>query len=411
MDNVICPSCGRELGNSLFRHDWCPADRAYFCTACTREKARCPACKSRPADVQLGLAGLVILVILISSSVAILPQHISRTMDIQTPTADIRNASVGQDVRIFGTIDAPQKSAFTIMFRDGYWQLQQDTDFVIIDSKKDIIRPVLTSCHDFQISTHNISVKDRSDYWDGDKVTVFGRVGQKDDGNKTLEVRRIYPGATDPYELLPGWYQTLWLLPAILIFLLIQVLVFYGYRRRLHARFLREHPVDIRKVFDAQVAEKDIAWHQSAFLQDERRKSTILGLMSLILALLVLAPTALQPWLWEVYPVPLVSGSIFAVYAVVFTFLYWEMTHSTPVALGFSKHALHIRYRPKKKAPEQTVSIPWSELVRYTSSTEFGRSYMRFFTEGRTEYAIVPKAIRKLFDAEYASRKKGSSGQ
>jgi len=205
---VKCPSCGRDLGNSLSSFGWCPGDRVYFCSACTRGGTKCPACKGRPSEVQLRSATLVLLVILTASSALILPQHIGRTLDMQMPLTGIANASAGQDVKLYGQLSAPQQDAFTLMFADGRWQLQVRVNVSLVDPKGRGIRLDLSNCHDFYPQSHNLSDKDHSDFWNGDNVTVLGTVARDGQGNKTLDVRRLYPGATDPYAMTPGRFGT-----------------------------------------------------------------------------------------------------------------------------------------------------------------------------------------------------------
>jgi hypothetical protein len=320
-------------------------------------------------------------------------------------SSDIRNVSAGQDVKLLGDLKSPDHLAFTLMLRDDHWQLQYPTKVLVVDSKGDGMRLDLTRCHDLYPQSHNVSNKERRDYWDGDKVTVFGRVSVDDQGNKTLEVRRLYPNSTDPYALMPGWYQTLWLIPAVCLILLVQVLVIYGYRRRLHGIYLKGHPVDNRAVFDIGVGDKDVAWTDSPLLENEKKRSNILAVTSVTLISVISAASALEPWVWVDFPIPLVSGAVIAVFSVEFAFLYREMTHTTPVSLGISKKGLHLRYRPRKRLPEQIVSIQWSVMTGYTSNTWAGISHLKLHTDKRVEYAIVPKDFLKAIDKEYSRGK------
>ena len=402
---MICPSCGRDLGNSLSSFGWCPGDRAFFCSACTRGGTKCPACKGRPSEVQLRSATLVLLVILTASSALILPQHISRTLDIQMPNTAIANVSSGQSVKLFGEISSPQQYAFTLMFRDGRWQLQMHTNLSIVDSKGRGIRLDLAGCHDFYPQSHNLSDKDHSDFWNGDNVTVFGTVVEDGQGNKTLDVTRIYPGATDPYAMTPGWYQTLWLIPAVCLVLLVQVLAIYGYRRRLHSRYLREHPPDAGGALDAGGDEKNVVWRQSPLPDTERKRSMILALISVVLGAGVLAASVLEPWAWVDSPIPLVCTSLLMVLAAVSAFFFWEMTHITPGALGVSDKGLHFRYGPTKRKPAQTVSLPWSGISDYTSNTWRSSSRLKFNTETRSEDVVLPKRLSRLIEDEFVKRK------
>jgi hypothetical protein len=398
---VRCPNCGREYGRSLLRLEWCPGDRAYFCAACTKERVRCPACKARPAGIHLGLAGLVLLVMLVSSSILVLPQHLSRTLDIQTPLSNINNTSVGQDVKIQGQIDSPQPIAFTLVSLDGRWQLQYHPGFNITDSKGNKIRPDLTKCRDFYPLFHNLSDKQQSQYLRRDNVTVFGRVGEDFSGDKTLEVRRIYPGAKDPYEMEPGWYQTLWLVPAVSLILLIQVLVMYGHRRWLHGRYQDKRPEGERPGPEEAPAEKEIAWNESPLLSKEMKTAKRLVVLSLVLLAALAAISALVPGAWVDYPVPLVMTGIIMVYAITFCFLFWEMTHDTPAAVGFSREAIHLRFKPGKKKPDQYLSLPWKEIERYTSNPERKMAHVKFYTEKRIEYVIIPKGFLRSLDDSF----------
>jgi hypothetical protein len=355
--------------------------------------------------MHLGLAGFVLLMILVSSSIMILPQHFSRTLDIQMPLSNIGNVSVGQDVKIYGQIDSSRPIAFVLIFRDDHWQLQFHAEFNITDARGGRILPDVTGCHDFFPKFHNLSDKDHSQYRDGDNVTVFGKVGETEDGKKTLEVRRIYPGAKDPYELMPGWYQTLWLIPAVALILLLQVLVIYGHRRWLHRRYQDKRPESDRPNLDAAPDDPDIVWNKSPLLENEKRTVKRLSAGSIILFIVILALSALVPWVWEDSPVPMVIACLVLVFTVTFAFLSWEMTHSTPVAIGTSEKALYLKFRPRKISPDQILPIPWARLERYTSNIERRRVHFKFFSEKRIDYAILPRESLKMIDAEYSKRK------
>jgi hypothetical protein len=347
----------------------------------------------------------VLLVILMSSSILILPQHFSRTLDIQMPLSNIANTSVGQEVKILGQIDSPQPIAFTLISRDGRWQLQYHSEFNITDSKGGKIRPDLTGCRDFYPLFHNLSDKDHSQYLRRDNVTVFGKVGEDFSGCKTLSVRRIFPGAKDPYEMEPGWYQTLWLIPAVSLILLVQVLVMYGHRRWLHQRYQDKRPEGERPRPEEAPTEENIAWNESALLVNEKRTVMRLSLLSLILLAVLSAISALVPGAWVDYPVPLVMAGIIMVFTITFSFLFWEMTHNTPVAVGFSPKAIHLRFKPGKKRPDQFLSIPWNEITRCTSNPERKMAHVKFYTDKRIEYAIVPKGLVKDIDGRYRRAK------
>jgi hypothetical protein len=280
---VICPNCGRDYGSSLLRFDWCPGDRAYFCAACTRERNGCPACKSRPAGVHLGAAGLVLFMLVVVSAAAVLPQHISRSVDIGTDPVNFGNATAGKDVKLLANLKSPERTAFILLLRDGRWQLLMKAEVSVVDAKGKTIRLDLTTCHDFYPLFHNRSNSTSCEYWSGDKVTAFGRVQDDGAGNKTLEVRRLYPGEKDPYLLQSGWYQALYLIPVITLILFLQVLVFYLYRRHLHARYVAGHPVADKEVLEPGVSLNDISWRESPVPGKARKRA---GRLSLAAALL-----------------------------------------------------------------------------------------------------------------------------
>jgi hypothetical protein len=405
---VRCHSCGREYGQSLLGLEWCPGDRAYFCTACTRERQRCPSCKARPAGIHLGLAGFLLLVILVTSSILILPQHFSRTWDIQMPVSNINNTSVGQDVRIYGQIECPQQIAFSLMYKDQRWQLQYHSGFNLTDPKGGKIRPDMTMCRDFTPLFHNLSDRFHSKYLKRDNVTVFGKVGEDFNGDRTIDVRRIYPGAKDPYEMEPGWYQTLWLIPAVSLILLIQVLVIYGHRRWLHRAYQDKRPEAQRPRPEEVPAEKDVAWNESPLLSAQTRIIRRLGVLSLILLAIILSVSVLVPGAWYDYPVILVVLGIIMVFSVTFTYLHWEMTHDTPAAVGFSRDAVHFRFKPGKKTPDQYQSVPWKEIESHTANPERKTAYIKLHTEQRIYYVIIPKGLIK--DLDERSRKARAAG-
>ena len=399
---MLCPNCGRDHGRSLLGLAWCPGDRAYFCVACTKERTGCPACGSRPSGFTLGLAGLIVFFLLVSSSAMVLPQHWSRALDMQMPNTYVANASTGQEVKMLVKIDSPDRSAFTILFRDGRWQLQQRTSFTLVDSRGGRIVPDLAKCRDFYPASHNLSVPDRREFWDGDQVTVFGRVGLDDGGNTTLEVRRLYPGATDPYEQMPEWYQTLWLVPTISLFLLLQVLVMYAHRRWQHAGYLRKHPAPGPESASQAQDEKDVKWHESHLPAQLLKRSKTLAAASLLLFLAVLVPSALAPWLWDEQALWLGTGIVLMGFAAAGAFMDWENTHLAPVSLGISKKALHFRYLSKTGPPANMTVLRWPELSRYSSNVERGTVRMKFFTDERTESVLLPREFQKLIDEEHA---------
>lgn len=347
----------------------------------------------------------MLLVILVTSSILILPQHFSRTWDIQMPVSNINNASIGQDVRIYGQIECSQPIAFSLMFKDQRWQLQYHSGFNMTDSKGGRIRPDLTRCRDFTPLFHNLSDKLHSKYLKRDNVTVFGKVGEDFNGDRTLDVRRIYPGAKDPYEMEPGWYQTLWLIPAVSLILLIQVLVIYGHRRWLHRAYQDKRTEAERPRPDEVPAELQMAWNESPLLSKEKRTIKRLGVLSLVLFAILLSVSALVAGAWADYPVILVMVGIILVFAVTFSFLFWEMTHDTPAAVGFSHDAVHFRFSPGKKKPDQYESIPWKDVERYTANPERKMAYVKFYTEKMIEYVIIPKALVKDLEERYRGAK------
>jgi len=350
---------------------------------------------SRPSGKSLGLSGFILLVIFISSSVLVLPQHIDRTWDIQTPVSNINNTSVGQDARIYGQIQCDQPIAFSLMLKDNRWQLQYHTVFNLTDSKGNRIRPDLTHCRDFTPLFHNLSDRTHSKYLNRDNITIFGRVGEDFGGYRIIEVRRVYPGAKDPYELEPGWYQTLWLIPAVSLILLIQVLVLYGHRRWLHRAYKDKRPEAQRPRLEDPPATGDVAWNESPLLSRQRRLVVRLGLLSVVLFSTILSVSALVPGAWADYPIILAVIGIIMVYAATFAFLFWENTHDTPAAVGFSDAALYFRFQPGKKKPDQYESIPWKDIVRCTANPERKISYVKVHTENRIEYVIIPRAVAR----------------
>lgn len=398
---MICPNCGRNLGNSLLRFEWCPGDRAYFCKSCTRERAGCPACKSKPAGIHLGVAGLVLFIVLVVSAAAILPQHISRSFDIQTDPVDFGNATAGKDVKLLTNLKSNTKQAFVLILRDDRWQLLMKANVSVVDGKGKSIRLDLTACHDFAPLFHNKSNTTRSEYQSGDRVTVFGKVKDDGAGNKTLEVRRLFPGEKDPYALQPGWYQNLWLIPVFTMIMFLQVMVFYLYRRHLHSRYAANHPVADGGVLDPDARGKEIAWKDSPVLATQRKRSRTLTLFSVLLFSILLATSALAPWVWSDFSVPMALALLVLLLTIMSSYYYWESTHNTPAVIGFSLGGLHFMYRPRK-GPEQTVTLPWKDIQRASSATEFGTSHMKFYTEKRIEDVIVPKELLRAIEEEHA---------
>jgi hypothetical protein len=126
-----------------------------------------------------------------------------------------------------------------------------------------------------------------------------------------------------------------------------------------------------------------------------------LAVLSLVLLAVLSAISALVPGAWADYPVPLVMTGIIMVYTITFSFLFWEMTHDTPVAVGFSQGAVHLRFKPGKKRPDQYLSIPWNEVERYTSNPERKMAHVKFYTEKRIEYVIIPKGLVKSLDESF----------
>lgn len=404
-----CASCGRDLGNTLLGLEWCPHERAYFCSACTKKRAACPVCRTRPSDIRLGVVGLILLVTLVLGSALVLPQHIGRSLDIQTANADITNISAGQQVKVLGQIRCTDRIAFTLFFRDGEWQLQQHSNFTVVDQNGDQVRLDLLECHDFQPGTHNLSSTDRNEYWNGDKVTAFGKVREDADGNRTIEVRRIYPGERDPYELTPGWYQGLWAIPVVAATHLGVVAVWYRHHRKLHARYFADHPAATLGALDTGVEEKDIAWKDSPLLEQEKQRSRLLSILSLILIVLILVASAIQPRLWKDEVIAMASASLLMVFTITLDFYYREMMHITPVSLGISHRGLHLRYLPKKQGTAQVISIPWPQLVRYTSDTGRRRIHVEFYSDKRVDAVIIPGEFKKALDEEDQKRKKAAA--
>ncbi|MBM4248359.1 MAG: hypothetical protein FJ149_02805 [Euryarchaeota archaeon] len=387
-----CPNCGREYGGSLLRLDWCPGDRAYFCKSCTRERAGCPACRSRPAGLHLGAAILVLFTVMLVSAAAVLPQHISRSIDIGTDPVNFDNATAGREVKLQSTLRSPGKIAFILLLRDDRWQLQMKANASIVDGSGKSIRLDLSDCHDFHPIFHNRSNTTKSEYWNGDNVTVFGRVRDDGTGNRTLEVRRIYPGGKDPYLLEPGWYQTLWLVPAVSLILFLQVSLFYLYRRRLHAAYVRAHPVADPSVLEPPGKETPVIWKSSPLLLVFGKRSRNLFILSALLLAIMLAGSLLAPWAWNEYPLPMAASTLGLLFSVMAAYYFWEAAHITPVETGFSKAGIHFRYSPRR-ASEQIVSLGWPDILMATSSPEFSTARMRFVTRKRVEEVILPKGL------------------
>lgn len=403
-----CASCGRDLGNTLLGLEWCPHERAYFCSACTKKRAACPVCRSRPSDVRLGVLGLMLLVTLVLGSALILPQHISRSLDIQTANTDIANMSAGQEVKVLGQIRCVDRIAFTLFYRDGEWQLKQHSNFTVVDKNGDQVRLDLLDCHDFQPGTHNVSSTDRNEYWNGDKVTALGKVGDDEAGNKTMEVRRIYPGERDPYELTPGWFQALWAIPAVAAIHLGVVAVWYRHHRKLHAIYLGEHPAAAQGALDIGVEDKDIAWNVSPLLEQERKRSRLLSILSAILLVLILVTSALQPRVWKDEAIAMASAGLLMMLTITLAFYYRENMHITPVALGMSQKGVHLRYLTKRQGPARVISIPWPQLIRYTSDPGRKRIHVELYSEKRVDQVILPREFKKTIDEEDLKRKKAT---
>lgn len=398
---MICPNCGRDYGASLLRFEWCPGDRAYFCTACTRERAGCPACKSRPAGVHLGVAGLVLFILVVVSAAAVLPQHVSRSIDIGTDPVNFDNATDGRDVKLLAALKSPEKIAFHLILRDGRWQLLMKANASVVDGKGKAIRLDLTTCHDFYPLFHNRSNTTKCEYQNGDRVTVFGRVKDDGAGNKTLEVRRLYPGEKDPYLLTPGWYQVLYLVPVITLIMFLQVLVFYLYRRHLHKRYAAGHPVADKEVLEPGMSQNDIHWHESPVPGRAQGRSGRLFLASLILFAGLVASSALAPWVWDEYPLAMVTGTLVFLLCVLSAYYLRESAHISPAQVGFSGKGLHLRYIPRK-SPVQIVTLKWPDIERATKAPEFWTTRVKLFTDRRVEEAIVPRDAWREMESEHA---------
>ncbi len=398
---MICPNCGREYGGSLLRFEWCPGDRAYFCTACTREKAGCPACRSKPAGMHLGAAGLVLFIIVVVSAAAVLPQHISRSVDIQTDPVDFGNATAGRDVKLQANLKSPEKTAFILLLRDGRWQLLMKSNVSVVDGKGKAVRLDLSTCHDFHPLFHNKSNTTRCEYQNGDQVTVFGRVRDDGAGNRTLEVRRLFPGVKDPYSLQPVWYQTLWLVPAVGLILFLQVLVFYLYRRHLHKRYVAGHPVADKGVLESGVSPREITWRESPVPEKARRRSWRLSLAAVLLLAGVVVPSAIAPWVWDEHPLVMVSATLALLLCVMAAYYFRESTHISSSQVGFSKRGIHFRYIPKK-GPVQVVTLNWPDIQHATKASEFWTARMKFFTDRRVEEVIVPRDLWREIESEHA---------
>jgi len=398
---VICPNCGREYGGSLLRFDWCPGDRAYFCTACMREKAGCPTCKSKPAGVHLGVAGLVLFIIVVVSAAAVLPQHISRSMDIQAEPADFGNATAGKDVKLVASLKSPEKTAFILLLRDGRWQLLMNSNVSVVDGKGKTIRLDLSTCHDFSPLFHNRSNTTRCEYQNGDRVTVFGSVRDDGAGNRTLEVRRLFPGEKDPYSLQPGWYQTLWLVPAVAFILFLQALMFYLYRRHLHKRYVAGHPVADKDVLDSAVPPRDIEWRESPVPQRAHKRSGRLSVVAGLLLVAVVVPSVIVPWVWDEYPLVMVSATLVSLLCVLAAYYFRESAHISPSQVGFSRKGIHIRYIPGK-GPVQVVTLNWPDIGRATKASEFWTARMKFYTDRRIEEIIAPRELWREIENEHA---------
>jgi hypothetical protein len=366
-----------------------------------RQRSGCPACKSKPAGVHLGIAGLVLFILLVVSAAAVLPQHISRSVDIGTDPVDFGNATAGKDVKLLANLKSPEKTAFILLLRDGRWQLLMKANVSVVDGKGRTIRLDLTTCHDFYPLFHNSSNTTSCEYWSGDKVTVFGRVRDDGAGNRTLEVRRLYPGEKDPYLLTPGWYQALYLIPVITLILFMQVLVFYLYRRHLHARYVAGHPVADKDVLEPGVSQNDISWRESPVPERARKRARWLSLAAALLFAGILVPSALAPWVWDDYPVGMVSATLILLLCVLSAYYFQESAHIEPSQVGFSNKGLHLRYIPKK-GPVQIVTLAWGDIRHATKASEFWTARVKLFTDRRVEEAIIPRELWHEIEREHA---------
>jgi hypothetical protein len=398
---VICPNCGRDYGSSLLRFEWCPGDRAYFCSACTREKEGCPACKSKPSGVHLGVAGLALFILLVVSASAVLPQHISRSMDIGTDPVNFENATAGRDVKLQAALKSPEKVAFHLILRDGRWQLLMKANASVVDAKGKAIRLDLAACHDFYPLFHNKSNTTKCEYQNGDKVTVFGRVRDDGAGNRTLDVRRLYPGEKDPYLTTPGWYQSLYLIPIISLILFLQVLVFYLQHRHQHSKYIAGHPVADKELLEPGISQNDIRWRESPVPERSRGRARRLTLVAVLLFAGIVASSALAPWVWDEYPPAMVTAVLVFLLCVVSAYYLRESAHISPAQVGFSGKGLHLRYVPAG-SPVQIVTLKWPDIRRATKASEFWTARIKLFTDKRIEETVVPRDIWREIESEHA---------
>jgi hypothetical protein len=271
----------------------------------------------------------------------------------------------------------------------------------VVDGKGKAIRLDLTTCHDFYPLFHNKSNTTKCEYHSGDRVTVFGRVKDDGAGNKTLEVRRLYPGEKDPYLLTPGWYQVLYLIPVISLILFLQVLVFYLYRRHLHKRYVAGHPVADKEVLEPGLSQNDIRWHESPVPGRSRHRAGRLSLAAALLLAGLVGSSALAPWVWDEYPLALVTASLAFLLCVMSAYYLRESVHISPAQVGFSRKGLHLRYIPRK-SPVQIVTLKWPDIKGATKAAEFWTSRVRLLTERRIEEAIVPRDIWREMESEHA---------
>ena len=314
-------------------------------------------------------------------------------MDINTPYTDIGDATAGQTVKLFGAIDSPGKVAFVLEYRDDAWRLIRSSKVSVIDKNNDSIRLDLSKCHDFYPESHNLSRTFFREYWDEDRVTVFGTVSQDDSGVKTLEVRRLYPRTMDPYETMQDWYKDLWKIPVFLVFPFSLVILAYWNRGRLHRCYIAGHPVNEKwhqpRNFDGQA----IDWKPNPRLPRDRTKARLFIAASVALATMLTAVSLIAPWNWEDYPWPMLLSSVALFFTIGFGYFFFNERFIAPESVGFSKAGIHLRYHPNKRSPTRTYMIPWTTITKTDLLPDIRQVQYSILTDERVETILLPKEL------------------
>lgn len=238
-----CVSCKKIYPYKywLMFRKWCKKCRIYQCEFCLEKNLSCKRCGTKTTNHVIKIIPISLIIIILC--MIFIPFNNMWNEIYYMKTTKIDDIKIGDTVKVEGYINSTKDvviSAKYVPAGEGYTVEYTPTDFYLENDGKVIF--IDTSYNDIKIESGSQMY---GAYWNDDRVCVYGKVYQNEDGTKAIKAEIIAKDSKDFYKPYISQEIILAIIFGSITAIIVSIIILV-YRNRLHSLYLKKNDVILK---------------------------------------------------------------------------------------------------------------------------------------------------------------------